>query len=233
MKYSLLLFFFSTFVMVTQAQTEAPLENVVITYTKKKTQVHTGENAQLQVNVSTKDVPKFKARGLVRYSDFGAKGDGKTDDVDAIAATHAFANQHHLLVKADEGATYYISGKERTAVVQTDTDFGTATFIIDDTAVKNHNAAVFLVGSRQQAFKLEGVTSLKRNQEKIKASLPANCLITVTNSKVKRYIRFGLNQNNGSPQTDIFVVDKKRQCGTWPLRSSGTLIRSPKSPLFH
>ena len=30
---------------------------------------------------------------VVRYSDFGATGDGKTDDFDAIYATHAFANQ--------------------------------------------------------------------------------------------------------------------------------------------
>ena len=208
MKYIFFLFLFSTYAFLAQAQTEAPLENVVITYTKKKTQVHPSETTQLQVNVSTKDVPKFKARGFVRYSDFGAKGDGKTDDIDAIAATHAFANQHNLLVKADQGATYYIGGKERTAVIRTDTDFGTAAFLIDDTAVKNHNAAVFEVGSKLQAFKLEGVTSLKRNQEKIKASMPANCLISVTNSNINRYIRFGLNQNNGSPQTDIFVVDK-------------------------
>ncbi|HPH19626.1 MAG TPA: hypothetical protein PLE32_12640, partial [Haliscomenobacter sp.] len=208
MKHLLLLFLFSSYALVTQGQTEGPREQIVITYTKKKTQVHTGENAQLQVNVSTKDVPKFKARGFVHYSDFGAKGDGKTDDIDAIAATHAFANQHNLMVKADLGATYYIGGKERTAVIQTDTDFGTAAFIIDDTEVQNHQAAVFMVGSSLQAFKLEGITSLVRNQEKIKASLPANCLITVTNSNVKHYIRFGLNQNNGSSQTDIFVVDK-------------------------
>ena len=208
MKYIFFLFLFSTYAFLTQAQTEAPLENIVITYTKKKTQVNTGETTQLQVNVSTKDVPKFKARGFVQYSDFGAKGDSKTDDIDAISATHAFANQHNLMVKADQGATYYIGGKERTAIIQTDTDFGTAAFIIDDTAVKNHNAAVFEVGSKLKAFKLEGVSSLVRNQKKIEVSLPANCLITVTNSKVMRYIRFGLNQNNGSPQTDIFVVDK-------------------------
>jgi len=30
----------------------------------------------------------------------------------------------------------------------------------------------------------------------------------VDNSNVKRYIRFGANQNNGSSQTDIFIVDK-------------------------
>ncbi len=59
-----------------------------------------------------------------------------------------------------------------------------------------------------QAFPLKGVTSLKRNQEKIDASLPGPCLITVTDSTVKRYIRFGPNQNNGASQTDIFIVDK-------------------------
>ncbi|WP_421798234.1 hypothetical protein [Haliscomenobacter sp.] len=208
MKYIFLLFLFSIHAMVTQAQTDASLENIVITSTKKKTQVLTLENSVLQVNVSPKDVRKFKARGFVRYSDFGAKGDGKTDDIDAIAVTHAFANQQNLMVKADQGATYFIGGKERTAIIQTDTDFGTAAFIIDDTAVKNYNAAVFEVGSKLQAFKLEGVSSLKRNQEKIAVSLPENCLITVTNSNIRRYIRFGLNQNNGSAQTDIFVVDK-------------------------
>ncbi len=45
---------------------------------------------------------KFKAAGVVRYSSFGASGDGKTDDVDALAATHAFANIHGLPVKADD-----------------------------------------------------------------------------------------------------------------------------------
>src|SRR5690606_36088007 len=55
----------------------------------------------------------------------------------------------------------------------------------------------------------EGITSLKRNQKKIDITLPGPCLITVTNSHVKRYIRYGHNQNNGLNQTDIFVVDQK------------------------
>jgi len=208
MKYMLLLFFSLTFVMVAQGQTKDPLENVVITSKKKKIQVRTNENGEIHINVSPKDARKFKAIGLVRYSDFGARGDGKTDDIDAIAAAHVFANQHGLLVKADEGASYYIGGNERTAVIQTNTDFGTAAFIIDDTEVQNRIAPVFLVSSSLQPFKLESISSLKRNQEKIDVSLPGTCLITVTNSQVKNYIRFGPDQNNGSPQTDIFVVDK-------------------------
>jgi hypothetical protein len=209
MKNMLLFFFlFSSVFSMVQGQTKNPLENVVITSEKDKTQVRTNENGELLINVSPKDVLKFKANGLVRYSEFGARGDGKTDDIDAIAAAHAFANQEGLPVKADEGATYYIGGKNRTAVIRTDTDFGNATFIINDTAVQNRNANVFLVSSSLQTFKPEGISSLKRNQEKINVSFPGTCLVTVTNSNVKRYIRFGANQNNGSPQTDIFIVDK-------------------------
>ncbi|HMI03050.1 MAG TPA: hypothetical protein VK541_11245 [Pedobacter sp.] len=209
MKYTNLMFLFLNSMLVAQAQNKAPLENtVVITSEEQKIRVYTRDNEELHVNVSPKDVLKFKAAGTVRYSDFGAKGDGKADDIDVIAATHAFANLHRLSVKADDGATYYIGGKERRAVIRTDTDFGAAAFIIDDTEVKNRNASVFTVSSGLKPFKLETIASLKRNQKKINVSLPGPCLITVTDSNVKQYIRFGLNQNNGSSKTDIFVADK-------------------------
>jgi hypothetical protein len=209
MKNMLLFFFlFSSVFHIVNGQTKNPFENVVITFEKDKTRVLTNENGELLINVSPKDVLKFKANGLVRYCDFGAMGDGKTDDMDAIAAAHAFANQQGLPVKADDGATYYISGKSRTAVIRTDTDFGKAAFIIDDTEAQNRNAHVFLVSSGLQTFKPEGISSLRRNQEKINVSFPGTCLVTVTNSNIKRYIRFGANQNNGSSQTDIFIVDK-------------------------
>ncbi|MCE6988648.1 hypothetical protein [Dyadobacter sp. CY323] len=207
MKYTLM-FLFLICAIVTEAQDKGPAENVVITSEKGKMHVSVGEKGELRVNVPPKDVSKFKAAKTVRYSDFGARGDGKTDDINAIAATHAFANLHSLRVKADAGATYYIGGKYLTVIIRTDTDFGNAAFIIDDTEVQRRDASVFMVGSDLKPFKLETVASLKRNQKKIDASLPGPCLITVTNANVKQYIRFGLNQNNGSSQTDIFVVDK-------------------------
>lgn len=209
MKQLLLLLSISCYLIVAQAQTESPLEQVRITSNKKKTHIRTAESGELLVNVSPKDAKKMTARGFVSYSDFGATGDGKTDDIDAIAAAHAFANQQGLTVKADEGASYYIGGQDRTAVIQTDTDFGTAKFIIDDTELKNINTPIFRVSSSLQPFALEGISSLKRNQEAIEMSLPSPSLITVTNSHVKHYIRYGLNQNNGSAQTDIFVVDRR------------------------
>ena len=189
-------------------QTESVTGQVVITSGNEKIQVGTNQDGALLVNVSPKDVQKFKSRGRVRYSDFGARGDGRTDDIDAIAAAHAFANQHRLTVKADDGATYYIGGKERTAVIRTNTDFGKAAFIIDDSNVQNRNASVFVVSSNLQPFPLKGISSLRRNQGKIDASFPGPCLITVTNTNVKHYIRFGPNQNNGAAQTDIFIADR-------------------------
>lgn len=208
LKSTLLAFFFLFRTIAALAQTGGMTDKVIITSLNEKTSVRTNERGELLVNVAPKEAQTFKARGWVRYSDFGAKGDGKTDDVDAIAGAHAFANQQGLSVKADEGRTYYIGGKERTAVVRTNTDFGTAAFLIDDTDVQNRTASVFLVSSSLQPFPLKGIASLKRNQERINVSLPGPCLITVTDSTVKRYIRFGLNQNNGAAQTDIFMVDK-------------------------
>lgn len=208
LKYTLQVILLLLCAFVTRGQDKSPLDPIVITSQPQKTRVFINENGDLQVNVAPRDAANYKAAGRVRYRDFGAKGDGKTDDIDAIAAAHAFANQHGLLVKADEGATYYIGGKERTAFIRTDTDFGTAAFLIDDREVQNRNAAVFTVSSARQPFKLETISSLKRNQKKLEVSLPGPCLITVMNANVKQYIRFGLNQNNGSSQTDLFVVDK-------------------------
>jgi len=184
MKYTLLsLFLFPCLISMAQGQAEKQFDNI--------------------------DLQKFVVNGFVSYSDFGAKGDGKTDDINAIAATHAFANQNGLNVKGDEGATYYISGKDLTANIRTDTDFGTATFIIDDTEVQNRNQNIFLVSSGLKPFRPEGISSLKRNQSKTDISFPGTCIVTVTDSGTRRYIRFGLNQNNGSPQTDIFIADKE------------------------
>lgn len=160
------------------------------------------------LRISPKKSSRIIVSGTVSYSDFGAKGDGKTDDMEAIEATHSFANLHNLKVNADNGATYYIGEKNLTAIIQTDTDFGTANFIIDDRKVEDLKSAVFLVSSVLEPFKLSGITSLKRNQEKIDIDLPSTSLITVTNSNGMKYIRFGLNQNNGAPQTDIFLVNK-------------------------
>ncbi len=192
-------------------KTKTNIEKVIISTGQQETFIHTNETGSFIATVNNAAAKRYGLRGYVRYSDFGAVGDGITNDSDAIAAAHAYANQNDLEVKTDNHATYYIGGKECTAIIQTNTDFGTATFIIDDTDVENRNAPVFRISSSLKPFTPQTISSLEKNQKTIDISLPQSCLVTVTNANTRRYIRYGLNQNNGSPQTDIFVVNKKGQ----------------------
>jgi len=172
---------------------------------------------------------------VVCYEDFGARGDGETDDIAAIAKAHEFANRHGLRVEANDHATYYIGGQDKTVIIQTDTDFGAARFIIDDTKVENRNAHVFVVRSLLQPVKPPEITSLKRNQRRIKADLPQNCVLHVTDSNVKRFIRRGLNQNSGASQTDVFVVGKDGNVDTntpilWDFDQITHIVAYPMDP---
>jgi hypothetical protein len=78
----------------------------------------------------------------VNYEAFGAIGDGVADDLPAIVEAHAFANVHGLPVKSKPGATYHLGRRALTAIIATDTDWGTSRFVIDDTDVENHRIAV-------------------------------------------------------------------------------------------
>ncbi len=211
MKFIFLAFlaFWSYHIRVGAQNNHSANHQVSITTQPAATQVQLTSDGLIQVNVHPEDLQKWQQAGYVQYSQLGAKGDGKTDDIQAIVATHAIANANHLKVKADPDATYYIGGTARTAYIRTDTDFGNAHFIIDDTNVEKRTMSVFSVVSDHQPIPLEGITKLKRNQARIKAQLPGPSIISVTNKNVRHYIRYGLNQDNGSAQTDLFVADAK------------------------
>ena len=144
------------------AQSDKSSVKVIIISKAGKNRVCTNKEGEILLRVSIQNIKKFKKNGLVHYSDLGAKGDGKTDDMDAIVATHAFANKYKLSVKADSRHTYYISGKSRSAIIKTDTDFGTANFIIDDTNVQNIKTNVFMVKSELIPFDINGIYTLKK-----------------------------------------------------------------------
>jgi len=148
--------------------------------------------------------------GHVSYREHGAAGDGVTDDFDAIIKAHDAANKANLPVRADKGATYYIGAAKKTAQIQTDTDWGDAAFIIDDSnvTVENRQSHIFHIASRLPAAKMMTVKTLAKNEAKLDLSLDTPAFIVVTDSNVKRYIRYGANQNSGSAQTDVFVVAK-------------------------
>jgi hypothetical protein len=144
---------------------------------------------------------------FVDYEQFGAKGDGETDDMEAICAAHAYANTHRLPVKTKPDATYYIGPKALTAIIETDVDWSTTRFTIDDAAVENNKLACFHVQSVHKPYELK-LQSLTRDQKQLDIAVEDNCYVIVTNANVKKFIRFGLNQNNGTDQTDCFVLNK-------------------------
>ncbi len=146
---------------------------------------------------------------FVTYEDFGAVGDGKTDDLEAIVKTHEYANANSLSVFANETATYYIGGADKTACIMTDTDWSTARFIIDDTQVKNRSAWIFNIAPSQDKTDItDKVSPVKSDAVNIGVPLKSKSLVVLTDSNVKRYIRKGANQNSGSNQTDVIIVDK-------------------------
>ena len=80
----------------------------------------------------------------VTYEQFGAVGDGVTDDFSAIYAAHEYANENRLSVKARVGACYYIhdtriDGKVKAVPIKTDTDWTGAEFVIDDSDLDYSN----------------------------------------------------------------------------------------------
>lgn len=211
--------FLSLFFLLLVSLKVYPQSEIEIIYSQGQTTIQEAENGILKILVSDSDLAKFKKQGFISYSDFGAIGDGKADDQNSIVATHAFANENGLSIKANESANYYIGGNDRKAIIQTDTDFGKASFIIDDRNVKNRTTPIFEVKTSLDPIKLEGVTSLKKGQKKLDLDLDQAYLVTVTDTTIRRYIRFGLNQNNGYPQTDNFRIEK-----------SGKI--DPKSPII-
>jgi len=151
------------------------------------------------------DEPAVPADQPVSYEAFGAVGDGVADDLPAIVKAHAFANARGLPVRTKAGATYHLGRRALTAIIATDTDWGTSRFIIDDTDVENHRLSLFSVQSLLEPVTLV-ISKLTRDQRQLDVRPSRDCWVKVENSQRKRYIRQGLNQNNGSAQRDCFIL---------------------------
>jgi hypothetical protein len=166
----------------------------------------------------------------VTYEEFGAKGDGVTDDFFAIKAAHDYANENGLAVKANDAATYYIhetrvDGEPQSAVIKTDTDWGEANFIIDDTDISLfkdastyplHKANIFKIVSDYPVEKIDDAETLERiladglNRETKKIALTFDypVMIIPYNSKHNVYRRKGYGGFNGFVMHEVIVLDK-------------------------
>ncbi|MBQ3126373.1 MAG: hypothetical protein IJC15_04815 [Clostridia bacterium] len=167
--------------------------------------------AEGELDMNTSFTHTANLDSYVLYSSFGAKGDGKTDDSEAIRAAHEYANANGVAVRADPGATYYIGVMDKAIHVHTNTDWTGASFIIDDRKVglDKRGVSVFYVTPDKATYDLTGkIKTASRSRTKFDLTLPEDSILVLTEAGTKRYIREGANANSGSDQVDIVVVDK-------------------------
>ena len=159
----------------------------------------------------------------VYYSDFGAKGDGVTNDFYAMKAAHAYANETGACVFGTAGAKYYISKTAGESIfVKTCTDFCGAEIIIDDSDVKPEDPerlnSIFIIKSENEPIIYE------RNSAPVKI-LSAFCPIDINTKNIpfapgypamiipydedtKVYRRLGATSNDGADQHELIIIDK-------------------------
>ncbi len=163
----------------------------------------------------------------VTYEEFGAVGDGVTDDFVAIKNAHDYANEHGLPVKADDTKTYYIhetriDGAVHSATVKTDVEWGKAHFIIDDTDVapydgtNRHSRHIFDIVSDYAEYTIDDpavlapLAGIGEGTTKLSLALGYPALICIYNKESRIYRRhggYGKNSEVGVDQHEILLID--------------------------
>lgn len=164
---------------------------------------------------------------FVTYLDFGAKGDGVTDDFEAIYRAHEYANENGLPVVTDDGRTYYIhetriDGEVKSALIRTDVNWGSSKFIIDDTDIISadgtgrHGKHIFravsdyamqTVDDPQILGKLAGIGE---GTKKIDLQLGYPAMIVVYDNQQRVFRRsgcYGPNSKVGVDAKELLVID--------------------------
>jgi hypothetical protein len=152
--------------------------------------------------------PTDSPEDAVTYEAFGAVGDGVADDLPAIVAAHAHANARNLPVRSKPAATYHLGRQALTAIIETDTDWNTSQFIIDDSqGVDDHRRALFEVRSRLEPVPLK-FERLSAGQTQLDLRPATDLFVLVRNDDRRVFIRRGLNANRGTPQQEVFILRK-------------------------
>jgi len=167
-------------------------------------------------------------KDFISYEDFGAVGDGITNDFFAMKRAHEYANEKGLPVHGTPGKTYLITETETDGVaesisVMTDVDFCGAKIIVDDRDIcwcegqkKRHDTPTFLIESpykpvtvsEEYLEKINAEGGISREKtKKIDTGLGFPAMLVLTNATVKHYLRYGGNANSGSSQKELVIVD--------------------------
>ncbi len=169
----------------------------------------------------------MELKKTVCYEDFGAVGDGITDDQNAIRATHEYANENKVDVVCNASKTYYIGAMAKAIPILTNVNWGNSTFIVDDRDIapdyKIGEVLARIVCSfylpspgKMEIAGLDGLIERINASGGIKADecktldfdFGEPVLLRVFNDEHRNYIRYGVNSNEGSIQQETVVVEK-------------------------
>ena len=175
----------------------------------------------------------MEIKKTVCYEDFGAVGDGKTDDYDAIRAAHEYANENGLDVVTDGTKTYYINDtgldektRKPSVIIKTNVDWNTSNFIIDDSNITvdmparsmylfmvpaNHDPVVYTAENdtpNGAIARINAEGGFKSDVKKFDLGIGYEALVFVRNDNKKVYIRYGSNCNDGDSQNELVYIDK-------------------------
>jgi len=164
---------------------------------------------------------------FVTYEEFGAVGDGVTNDFAALLKTHEYANENGLKVLGTKGKVYYISdtridGEVKSIKVKTDVDWCGAEFIIDESPYSTHEnygmyvASIFEILSDYPMVRIEDAALFEkllaagfdRKTKKIDLGLDYPALIIPYNTVHRIYRRRGYGQWAGEPMHEVILLDK-------------------------
>ena len=171
----------------------------------------------------------MELKKTVCYEDFGAVGDGKTDDFDALVKAHAYANEHKLDVVIPTSKTYYIGKTEKDnpkdpIMIKTSVDFGNATIIIDDSEIECDmpKGCLFRIDRDTEPVyyteendtpngaiaRINAEGGFKSDIKTLDLGLGYSAMLMVMNENHKNYIRYGVNAGNGSEQKELVNIDE-------------------------
>ncbi len=162
---------------------------------------------------------------FVSYEEFGAVGDGKANDFEAIYRAHEYANANGFDVKADSAKTYRISdtridGTVATVKIRTNVDWGDANFIIDDSELHGWDGTgmapqnIFEVVSDYEALVIKDedvllkLAGLSPETKKVNLGLGYPAMIIPYNDEYRVYRRRGAHYANAGAAThEVLVID--------------------------
>lgn len=168
------------------------------------------ENIELQyadklneVNSQLSDI--IKHRGYITYEDFGAIGDGITNDGLAIRMAHNKANELKQKIFCPQNKTYLIDNEEDIEI-KNSVDWNNCKIKIKN---GNKTKGTFKISSYIEPTILNNIsTTINRFTKKItELNGYGNAFIIIKNDNNKVYIREGVNKNQGTEQFDMNIIN--------------------------